>query len=601
MKETPVTRIPPAPQPRDLDAEQLADIERFEAAIAQYLAGEVDEDVFRVMRLNNGIYGQRQGGTNQMVRIKLPAGTITPEQLDLMGDLATEFSRGWGHITTRQNIQFHFVELRRIPDLLRRLAAVGLTSREACGDTVRNVMACHLAGACPYEHLDVTPWAEATYRHFVRNPLGQRLPRKFKVNFSGCSTDCGQAMFNDVGVVAVTREGEDGTVEQGFRVYIAGGLGATPHPALSLEDFTTREELLPTIEAVLRVFDQTGNRDNKLRARLKWVIDQLGIDEVRRRVIKIRHTLPASSSWPGGIPPEVASVGDAPAGRASVGEITPVGQGVRVALRSSDRFVNWETASVIRGSAKGTVSAIAYAAIGDITASQFKALAAIQRDLGADVRLTNRQNVAFRNLTEDQLRVLHDRLEEIGMARPGAELARDVVACPGADTCNIAVTQSRGLAKAIGDRLEEEGLAEVGGVRINISGCTNSCGQHHAADIGLFGAERRAHGKSLPGYQLLLGGYVGNEQIHFGEKALRVPAKAAPEAVARVVRRFTNERDAGETFQGWLSRNGGAANVAGGLRDLDIVPKPDDAPEFFVDYDETGPFVAATGESECAT
>jgi sulfite reductase beta subunit-like hemoprotein len=187
------------------------------------------------------------------------------------------------------------------------------------------------------------------------------------------------------------------------------------------------------------------------------------------------------------------------------------------------------------------------------------------------------------------------------MARPGAELARDVVACPGADTCNIAVTQSRGLAKAIGERLEDEGLAEVGGVRINISGCTNSCGQHHAADIGLFGAERRAHGKSLPGYQLLLGGYVGNEQIHFGEKALRVPAKAAPEAVARVVRRFANERDAGETFQGWLSRNGGASNVAGDLRDLDIVPKPDDSPEFFVDYDETGPFVAAAGESECAT
>ncbi|MBU3704786.1 MAG: nitrite/sulfite reductase, partial [Ilumatobacteraceae bacterium] len=445
------------------------------------------------------------------------------------------------------------------------------------------------------------PWAEATYRHFVRNPLGQRLPRKFKVNFSGCSTDCGQAMFNDVGVVAVRREREDGGIEQGFRVYIAGGLGATPHPALALEDFTTREDLLPTIEAVLRVFDQTGNRDNKLRARLKWVIDQLGIDEVRRRVLKIRHTLPASSTWPGGIPPEVAAVGDLPAGRAESGEVTAVGQGVRVALRSSDPFVRWETASVIRGAAKGTVSAIAYAALGDITASQFKALASIQRELGADVRLTNRQNVAFRNLTEDQLRVLYERLEAIGMARPGAELARDVVACPGADTCNIAVTQSRGLAKAIGERLEDEGLAEVGGVRINISGCTNSCGQHHAADIGLFGAERRAHGKSLPGYQLLLGGYVGNEQIHFGEKALRVPAKAAPEAVARVVRRFANERDAGETFQGWLSRNGGAGQVAGDLRDLDIVPTPDDAPEFFVDYDETGPFVAAAGESECAT
>jgi sulfite reductase beta subunit-like hemoprotein len=311
--------IAEAPIPRDLDAEQLRDIERFEIAIDQFLKGEISDDVFRVMRLNNGIYGQRQGGTSQMVRIKLPAGSITPEQFDVMADLSSEFSRGWGHITTRQNIQFHFVELRRIPDLLRRLADVQLTSREACGDTVRNVMACHLAGACPYEKLDVTPWAEAVYRHFVRNPLGQRLPRKFKVNFSGCSTDCGQAMFNDVGVVAATRTLDDGTIESGFRVYIAGGLGATPHPALALEDFTSREDLLPTVEAALRVFDQTGNRDNKLRARMKWVVDQLGIDEVRRRVIKIRHTLPASSSWPGGIPAEVRNAGDTPAGRITEG------------------------------------------------------------------------------------------------------------------------------------------------------------------------------------------------------------------------------------------------------------------------------------------
>jgi sulfite reductase beta subunit-like hemoprotein len=325
--------IAEAPIPRDLDAEQLRDIERFEIAIDQFLKGEISDDVFRVMRLNNGIYGQRQGGTAQMVRVKLPAGSITPEQFDVMADLSSEFSRGWGHITTRQNIQFHFVDLRKIPDLLRRLADVQLTSREACGDTVRNVMACHLAGACPYEKLDVTPWAEAVYRHFVRNPLGQRLPRKFKVNFSGCSTDCGQAMFNDVGVVAATRTLEDGSIESGFRVYIAGGLGATPHPALALEDFTSREDLLPTVEAALRVFDQTGNRDNKLRARMKWVVDQLGIEEVRRRVIKIRHTLPASSSWPGGIPPEVSAVGDAAAGAATSGEITQVGQGVRVELK----------------------------------------------------------------------------------------------------------------------------------------------------------------------------------------------------------------------------------------------------------------------------
>ena len=592
--------IAEAPIPRDLDAEQLRDIERFEIAIDQFLKGEISDDVFRVMRLNNGIYGQRQGGTSQMVRIKLPAGSITPEQFDVMADLSSEFSRGWGHITTRQNIQFHFVELRRIPDLLRRLADVQLTSREACGDTVRNVMACHLAGACPYEKLDVTPWAEAVYRHFVRNPLGQRLPRKFKVNFSGCSTDCGQAMFNDVGVVAATRTLDDGTIESGFRVYIAGGLGATPHPALALEDFTSREDLLPTVEAALRVFDQTGNRDNKLRARMKWVVDQLGIDEVRRRVIKIRHTLPASSSWPGGIPAEVRNAGDAPAGRITEGEVSQVGQSTLINFTSSDPFRRWENASVIRGAANGTVSAIAYAPLGDITASQFRALANIQRHFKSDVRLSNRQNVVFRSLQPSQMRELYDMLDAIGMAQPGAELARDVVACPGADTCNIAVTQSRGLAKAIGEKLEEEGLAEVGGVRINISGCTNSCGQHHASDIGFFGAERRAHGKSLPGYQMLLGGYVGEEQIHFGEKALRLPAKAAPEAVARVVRRFAAEREAAETFQGWLARSGGAVGVADGLRDLDDIPLPDTAPEFFVDYDETGPFSGEVGDSECA-
>jgi sulfite reductase beta subunit-like hemoprotein len=400
--------------------------------------------------------------------------------------------------------------------------------------------------------------------------------------------------------VATTRTLEDGTVEQGFRVYIAGGLGATPHPALALEDFTSREDLLPTVEAVLRVFDQTGNRDNKLRARLKWVVDQLGIDEVRRRVLKVRHTLPASSSWPGGIPEIVAKAGDAPAGRSTTVEATAVGQGVAVALTPRDPYERWVVTGVVRGTANGTVSAVAYAALGDITASQFRALASIQRELGADVRLSNRQNVVFRGLTEGQLPTLYARLEAIGMARPGAELARDVVACPGADTCNIAVTQSRGLAAAIGEALEDAGLAEVGGVRINISGCTNSCGQHHASDIGFFGAERRAHGRSAPGYQMLLGGYVGQEQIHFGDKATRLPAKAAPQAVVRVVRRFAEERSAGETFRTWLDRSGGAAAVGATLKDLDVFPTFDDDPDFYVDYGETGPFVAAVGDSECA-
>jgi len=586
-----------------IDPGQLADIRKFERVLAEYLAGDLDEDVFKVFRLANGVYGQRQGGHNQMVRVKAPYGAINATQLEAFADMAEKYSRGWGHLTTRQNVQFHYVQLERVPEMMWDLATVGLTTREACSDTVRNVMGCHLAGACPHEVLDIQPWADATFWHFLRNPISQRLPRKFKINFSGCNTDCGQAMFNDVGIIAVNRvipEGEEGAggIEAGFRVFVAGGLGANPHPALALEEFTPREELLPTIEACVRVFEQAGNRNNKLRARMKWLVDELGFEELQRRIFASRKFLLASSSWPGGIPAQVREHGDAPAGRG--GEVSPVGQGQPVALRGTSPFARWSEANVVRGHAKGTVSAIAWSRLGDVTAAQFRGLAAITRDFDIEIRITNRQNFAFRGLTEEQLPALYARLQEIDMANAGAELSRDVVACPGADTCNLAVTQSRGLADAIGDALDEAGLAEVDGVRTNISGCTNSCGQHHIADIGFFGAERRAHGQSAPGYQMLLGGYVGQERIHFGEKALRLPAKSAPQAVVRVVGRFAEERELGETFQGWLQRVGGAKAVAEGLADLDVFPTPEEDPTYYVDYGETGPYTKEIGESECA-
>jgi sulfite reductase beta subunit-like hemoprotein len=270
-------------------------------------------------------------------------------------------------------------------------------------------------------------------------------------------------------------------------------------------------------------------------------------------------------------------------------------------LRRPGAFAKWEDSNVIRGVAKGTVSAIAHAKLGDVTSAQFRGLASIVREFGVDIRVTNRQNFAIRNLTDEQLPMLFDRLTAIGMASASAELVSDVVACPGADTCNLAVTQSRGLADAIDVALQAEGLAEVGGLRINISGCTNSCGQHHVADIGFHGAERRAHGKSAPGYQMLLGGYVGEEQIHFAEKSTRLPAKSAPEAVVRIVRQFNDERTAGESFRGWLDRSGGAKGIGTALKELDQFPKPDENPDFYVDFDETSPYEAEIGESECAT
>jgi sulfite reductase beta subunit-like hemoprotein len=603
-----------------LDPEIEEEVTAFEDGARRFLAGQLDDDVFRVMRLNQGIYGQRQGGTNQMVRVKIPYGRVEPDQLEMLAYIGETYSRGWGHLTTRQNVQFHFVQLEDAGEVLRLLASVGLTTREACGDTVRNVMGCHLAGACPYEVLDISPWAEAAKDLFLRNPIAQRLPRKFKINFSGCATDCGQAMFNDVGIIAVQRPQPDGTVEAGFKVFMAGGLGANPHPAQALEEFTSREDLLPTIEAILRVQSNFGNRDNKLRARLKWLVDTMGIDELRERILKERRFLPASATYPGGVPAIVEEAGDEPAGIGTAvdGVAASVANGVGslsrivgsdatpVEFRNLTPRQRWDTANVVRGRANGSVSAYAYCRLGDITGDQFRGLAQIQRDFGhggaaLEVRITNRQNFVLRGLTEDQLPQLHARLDALGMAEAGAELVRDVVSCPGADTCNLAVTQSRGLAADIGDALEEAGLAEVGGVRINISGCTNSCGQHHISDIGFFGIERRAHGKAAPGYHMLLGGRVGDMEIEFGQKSVKLPAKSASKAVVRVVEQFAGERDPGETFSDWLARVGGVGAVTRTLQDLDHFPAPDEAPEFYVDFDETGPYVAEVGDSECAT
>ncbi len=336
---------------------------------------------------------------------------------------------------------------------------------------------------------------------------------------------------------------------------------------------------------------------------MKWLVDTLdgGVDELRERIFKERKLLVASATWPGGIPEYVREHGDSPAGASTTVTPTAIGHGVPVAIRRSGAQGRWEDANVVRGVAKETVSAYAYAPLGDVTSAQFRALASIQRELSAEVRVTNRQNFVFRDLTEEQLPTLFAHLDAIGMAEPGAELARDVVACPGADTCNLAVTQSRGLADAIGTALEEAGLGDTPGLRINISGCTNSCGQHHISDIGFFGAERRAHGKAAPGYQMLLGGRVGQAEIEFGQKATRLPAKAAAEATVRVVRRFVDERNVGETFAVWLERSGGAAGVGATLKELDVFPTPEEAPDFYVDFGETGPYIKEIGESECAT
>ncbi len=320
---------------------------------------------------------------------------------------------------------------------------------------------------------------------------------------------------------------------------------------------------------------------------------------MRRRILRERTLLLASSSWPGGVPALVDALGDEPAGGDPAG--APGGTPVRLVSRTArSEFERWRAANVVVGAASGAVSAVAHAPLGDLTAVQFRDLASTIRDLGCTAVVTNRQNIALRGVDPGRLVELHGRLVAAGLAQPGAELARDVVSCPGADTCNLAVTQSRGLASDIGRALEEAGLADVEGIRINISGCTNSCGQHHVADIGLHGAERRVDGVSAPGYQLLLGGHLGETEVAFGQRALRLPAKAVSEAVVRLVGRYQEERRVAETFASWLERSGGAASVGEALADLDRWPTRAERPDYYIDFDETGPFSGEVGQGECA-
>ena len=389
---------------------------KFERLLADHLAGRVDEDAFRVFRLNNGIYGQRQGGHNQMVRIKLPYGSVTPEQLELLGSVADRYSRGWGHLTTRLNVQFHFVQLERVPDLLRELASVGLTTREACGDTVRNVMGCHLAGACPYEVLDISPWAEATFRHFLHHPYAQRLPRKFKINFSGCATDCGQAMFNDVGVVAVSRPADrtaPSSPASGCSWPAASAPTRTrPRPSRSSPPART---CCPPSRPSCGPSTTTATGTTSCGPGMKWVVDQIGIDELRRRIFRERQ-LPAGlvDAGPGGIPADRrrSSATPPPAWPPAI-DPTPVGMPVTLRLgprRPATRA--GRSANVVVGVAKGTVSAIAYAQLGDITSEQFRALAAIHAGASAST-------------------IAGHQPAEPGVPRPDAEQLPDAVPPPG--------------------------------------------------------------------------------------------------------------------------------------------------------------------------
>ncbi len=558
-----------------------ADIEEFVTKLEAFERGELTPDQFRAFRLLRGVYGQRQSDV-QMIRVKIPFGRLYPSQLDALADVADTHSRGFGHVTTRQNVQFHFVQLSESEAAMRRLDEAGLTTREACGNSVRNVTACDVAEVCSGAAFDVTPYAEALTRYFLRHPLASTLPRKFKIAFSGCASDCAVGAIHDLGLIAVNKDGE-----RGFKVLAAGGLSTTPQAAITLHDFVRAGELSRVGEAVLRLFDRMGNRENKARARLKYVLRKLGEAGFREKYAAIRAEVDAEA---------IAELTEAPQP-----ETTPAPPVIEEDDSSRPAgYLSWKASSVLDQRQQGYAAVYVRLLLGDITSVQLRALGRIAQHYGdGSVRLTIDQNVLIPWVDRRSLPALFRTLHELGLARLDLHTARDVTSCPGADTCNLAVTASRSLATSISQRLEEadaRGLAAIQGTKIKISGCPNSCGQHHIADIGFHGGAKTVNGVTVPIYQLHLGGGVDANGARFGKQVVKIVARRVPDAVVVLMRVYEAERrDATEAPTDFFRRVD-PKKVVDALAEQLIAPVAGDE----ADIGETQGFSVHLGAGECA-
>ena len=577
----------------------LEEIETFEKEAERMLSGEIVNDLFKPFRLQYGIYGQRQAGV-QMVRIKIPFGGITANQLRRVAELADLYGTGVGHVTTRQDIQLHFVELKNVPTVMRGLAEVGLTTREACANTVRNVTGCHLAGVCQGEVFDVTPYAKTVAYHLLRNPLNQSLPRKFKIAFSGCKQDCALTPIHDIGLLAAKRA--DGAI--GFRIVAGGGLGSAPRIAQVLREFTPMDELLPTIEAVIKVFDTLGNRKNRNKARMKFVIEKLGFEEFKRRWEEVYVSM--GNARPMNGPLKVLTHRDEPTPL-----IMPTPRGAKPdGVEGRDHIVRadhetpfdmWKRTNVVEQKQAGYVAAVIKLFMGDLTAGQMLHIADLsERYSNGNLRTTINQNMIIRWIPEQQITDLYADLASQGLAAPGAELVEDIIACPGTDTCGLGITSSKGVARALAEVFPAGRVPEdLKDVSVKISGCHNSCAQHHIATIGLHGVGKRIGEHTVPMYELHLGGKI-NGTAKIGQMTVKLPAKAVPAALTHLIEVYRRDRTAGEGLPAFISRVG-KNSLKDELIPYTIAPAFKDDPTFYYDWEGEEQFVLEDlGPGECA-
>lgn len=558
------------------------DIIELEKKIRLFKEGRIDEERFRSLRLARGVYGQRQQGV-QMIRIKLPYGKVTGNQLLRITDVADEFSTGNLHITTRQDIQIHYVSLDRTPELWAQLEKEDVTLREACGNTVRNVTASETAGIDINEPFDVSPYAHAVFQFFLRNPVCQEMGRKFKISFSASDDDTALSYIHDLGFIPKIQNGK-----RGFKVLLGGGLGSQPRHADVLYEFLTTNKIIPVTESVLRIFDRHGERARRQKARMKFLIKDIGLDRFMALIEEEKKALSLQDV-------EIdTSAFDQPI---KIPDVT-----IPIVETENTDFQTWLALNVFPQKQKGLFAIGIKIALGNFSTEKARKLAKLIKDFAGDeLRLTLRQNILIRHVKETYLPFFYQELKVLGFTELGYNSTLDITACPGTDTCNLGIASSTGLATELGRVLAIEYPQYVNNkaVTIKISGCMNACGQHNMAHIGFQGMSIRTKEKLVaPAVQVLLGGGVlGNGEGRFADKVIKIPAKRGPEALRFILDDFQNNRINGEDFLTYYDRNGEKYfyDYLVPLSDTDNLEESD-----FMDWGNTEKYIQEVGIGECA-
>ena len=567
------------------------EVDDFELQVKRFQAGEFDETEFQAYRLKQGIYGQRQPDA-QMVRVKVPFGGLKADQLDALGVAAARFAPlNKGHVTTRENFQFHHVPLPDTPEFMRVIGDVGLTTREACGNTVRNVTGCPMAGVCADEPFDVTPYAAAYARYFVRHPYTQALPRKFKTAFSGCERDCAITAIHDMGFIPKVVDGK-----RGFQVLTGGGTSIMAKIAPTLYEFVPVEEYLKVTEAVIRIFHHTDElRKNRMKARIKFFIARIGIDAFREMVDEELTKPWAQKSFD---PTPLLFIEDE-----SADAPVPPPSGYHTNGHLPE-FEHWLATNVEAQKQDGYKAVTVKLPLGDIQAEQFHQLADLTRQYsGGHCRITHQQNLTLRWVPEQALYEVWSKLGDIGFGESGAHEITDVVACPGTDSCKLGITSSMGLGRAVGETLRDMEISDplVKQMHVKMSGCPNGCGQHHVADIGFHGAATKAPGGQVPAYELFVGGSYEEGDSRIGLRVrTRVPAKRVPDAIKTVLGYYQENRNEGELFKDFAARVGPKPfePLLAGFRDVGELNR--ETIHSYMDWEKTVKYVLERGEGECA-